>query len=207
MFYSENQSFRRSLRIKHHNYERFEVYFMTLYTHERACLLGDINQGLMQLNQWGQIVAQTWEQSNQDWPDIQLDRWVVMPNHFHAIVVVDRNAPLVAAINGTATEPRWPMPSAANQSDSASGIAMLAPPLVQPVLKPRSLSWLIADFKSSVTQQINALRGNAPGLIWQAADHEYKIQDAVMWHHTRAYIDRNPGSWEEDCLHPANAEI
>ncbi|MBC7359126.1 MAG: hypothetical protein H5U10_11370 [Desulfacinum sp.] len=81
---------RRSIRLKGHDYSQAGAYFVTLCTHGRACVFGEIVDGQMRLNDAGRIVADEWMKTAFIRNEIALDEWVVMPNHFHGIVWICR---------------------------------------------------------------------------------------------------------------------
>ncbi len=64
------------------------AYFVTICAHQRQCLFGDVVDGRMVLNQYGVIVADTYRWLCQRYPYLYIDEWIVMPNHFHAIMVI-----------------------------------------------------------------------------------------------------------------------
>jgi REP element-mobilizing transposase RayT len=75
MTYNPAKHHRHSIRLPGYDYTRS----------------GEIVNGEMQLNQYGQIVAQTYQWLSQRYPYICLDEWIVMPNHFHGIMVITDN--------------------------------------------------------------------------------------------------------------------
>src|ERR1041385_9430546 len=79
---------RRLLRLKHYNYANPGAYFVTICTHDRSVLFGDIIEGNMQLNDYGKIVRREWEMSATIRREIALDEFVIMPNHVHGIVFI-----------------------------------------------------------------------------------------------------------------------
>ena len=79
---------RRSVRLKGYDYAQAGSYFVTLCTHDRACLFGDVVDGQMRLNEYGQVVADSWMWLSDQYPHVELDEWVVMPNHLHGIMVL-----------------------------------------------------------------------------------------------------------------------
>ena len=101
-----------------------------------------------------------------------------MPNHFHGIVIIN---PVGANVNVR---------------------AKVGSPLRQPSMKPKSLSSLMAGFKSSVTKKINSTRNTPGAKIWQRNYYEHIICDRQSCHKIRQYIVSNPLSWEKDQLHP-----
>ncbi|MBC7260656.1 MAG: transposase, partial [Chloroflexi bacterium] len=81
MKYDPDRHHRRSIRLKGYDYSQCGAYFVTICTQDRACLFGEIVDGGMQLNEWGQIVESTWQDLPNHVPHVQLDEFVVMPNH------------------------------------------------------------------------------------------------------------------------------
>jgi REP element-mobilizing transposase RayT len=82
---------RRSIRLKGFDYSTDGAYFLTICVRNRECLLGEIEDGKMLLNDYGQIVRDVWEGLPKQVLDIDLDEYVIMPNHFHAILVIDKS--------------------------------------------------------------------------------------------------------------------
>jgi REP element-mobilizing transposase RayT len=61
-------------------------YFVTLCTHRRACVLGEVREGRMRLSGIGRIVADEWQRTSRVRPNVALDAWVIMPDHLHGII-------------------------------------------------------------------------------------------------------------------------
>lgn len=80
---------RRSIRLQGYDYSQAGMYFVTLCTRNRECLFGEIVDETMRLNPVGQIVADSWAWLAQRYEHVELDEWVVMPNHLHGIVVIN----------------------------------------------------------------------------------------------------------------------
>ncbi len=76
------------MRLKDYDYSRAGAYFVTVCTRERECLFGEIVAGEMQMNGIGQIVQDAWNGLPHHYPHIELDAFIVMPNHVHGIVVI-----------------------------------------------------------------------------------------------------------------------
>jgi putative transposase len=68
------------------NYTTPGWYFVTLCTHRRVCVLGDVRDGRVRLSKIGRIVAEEWQRTPRVRPNVVLDAWVIMPNHLHGIV-------------------------------------------------------------------------------------------------------------------------
>ena len=80
---------RRSLRLKGYDYTQAGAYFVTLVVRDRSCLFGEIANGEVQLNEIGMLVADRWEWLATQYTYVTLDEYVIMPNHFHGIIVID----------------------------------------------------------------------------------------------------------------------
>ena len=175
MKYNPDKHHRRSIRLPGYDYSQSGAYFITICAYQRQCIFGDVIDGQMVLNQYGAIVADTYQWLCQRYPYWYTDEWIVMPNHFHAIMVltdqpcrgVSRNAP-------TTNKQRKP------------------------------LGRLIGAFKTVSIKKINILR-DAPGTtLWQRNYYEHIIRNQDAMDKIRQYIINNPRSWSIDQLHPDN---
>jgi len=102
MAYDPEKHHRRNIRLKGYDYTQPGAYFIAICTHGRECLFGEIIDGEMHLNEAGQIVVQTWQDLPNHGPSVQLDAFVVMPNHVHGIIIITERA---GGIGGVQTRP------------------------------------------------------------------------------------------------------
>ncbi len=97
---------RRSIRLRDYDYAQAGAYFVTICTHERRSLFGRVVDAQMQLGSVGEIIAQEWVKSAEMRPDVELDAFVIMPNHLHGIVLLGQSGagakarPLGAVMRG-----------------------------------------------------------------------------------------------------------
>ena len=84
----ERPKHRRSIRLKGYDYSQSGGYFVTLCTRNRECLFGEIVDEHIKLSDLGRIVAKCWQWLAEQYPYVQLDEWIVMPNHFHGIILI-----------------------------------------------------------------------------------------------------------------------
>lgn len=188
MSYHPDYHHRRSIRLRNYDYSQSGIYFITLCTHQRKCLFGQISDGKMELNELGEIVQNEWLRSPEIRKEITLDEWVVMPNHLHGIVII--------------TKPDQPQNSdlpnllATNHSLPLQGLPIQ--------MKPRSLSSLIVGFKSATTRQINHCRHASGTSVWQRNYYENIVRNQQSLQNFCEYIRNNPLSWKVDQLHPEN---
>lgn len=178
MKYSPDKHHRQSIRLKNYDYTSAGAYFVTLCTFQKQHLFGEIVAREMVLNELGSIVHFEWKWTEIVRPTIDMDVYVVMPNHLHGIVVFGED-------NTKSTE-----------SDVGGGVgAHSCAPLHR---KKRSLGSFVAQFKATTTKRINQLR-NTPGTtVWQRNYHERVIRNERECNRIREYIEYNPQNWESD---------
>lgn len=160
---------RRSIRLRGYDYSQEGAYFITLNTRNRECLFGDITDGEMLLNGFGEIVANEWIKTGEIRDEIELDAWVVMPNHFHGLVIIRR---------GTARR----APTMEQFGKPVSG----------------SIPTIVRSFKSAVTKRINEIRKTPGAKLWQRNYYEHIIRNEKSLENIRNYIINNPAKWDED---------
>jgi REP element-mobilizing transposase RayT len=78
----------RSIRLRGYDYTTPGAYFITLASWQRENIFGEILDGRIELNKFGQIAKQQWENLPCRFPHIDLDEFVIMPNHIHGIIII-----------------------------------------------------------------------------------------------------------------------
>jgi hypothetical protein len=79
---------RRSVRLKDYDYSQEGAYFVTVCVQNRACLFGEIDDGVMCLNDAGKMVERWWLELKMKFAAIEIDTFTIMPNHFHGIIMI-----------------------------------------------------------------------------------------------------------------------
>lgn len=79
---------RRSIRLRGYDYRQAGAYFVTISTYQYAPIFGEIADDAMRLNAYGQIVAEDWHWLADHHESVELDAFVIMPNHLHGIIVI-----------------------------------------------------------------------------------------------------------------------
>ncbi len=176
---------RKSIRLRGYDYSQAGAYFVTICTQNRACLFGEIVDGEMNLNEYGCIVMDEWIKTTEIRNEIELDEFIVMPNHFHAIVVI--------TCRGTAR--RAPTKGRA--------------PTMERFGKPvaGSLPTIIRAFKSAVTKRINEARRSSGTKLWQRNFWEHIVRNENELNRIRQYIKNNPKMWAIDKLNAARGNM
>ena len=88
MNYAPDKHPRRSLRLSGYDYAQAGAYFVTAGAHGRVCAFGDVVSGEVRLNDAGRIVLACWQDLANHYGHIELDEFVVMPNHIHGIILL-----------------------------------------------------------------------------------------------------------------------
>jgi putative transposase len=164
---------RRSIRLPGYDYTQTGAYFVTIVTHNREMLFGEVVDGEIRLNEFGEIVAQTWQWLEKQYPYVELGAWVVMPNHSHAILII--------------------------HDDNGRGGSRTAPTANT---KRKPLGRLIGAFKTVSTKHINLLRQTEGQIVWQRNYHERIIRNDREMGNIWRYIQSNPILWADDNENP-----
>ena len=98
--YNSKIHHRQSIRLRGYDYSQAGIYFITICTHHRECIFGEVVDRQMRLNKVGCIVAEEWLRSSKIRSGIELDEWVIMPNHIHAIVVFNSSIGIPDPVGG-----------------------------------------------------------------------------------------------------------
>ena len=81
---------RRSIRLRHYDYRSSGVYFITICAAKKAFIFGDVRDDGVWLSHAGRIVDACWREIPVHFPHVELDDFVVMPNHLHGILSLER---------------------------------------------------------------------------------------------------------------------
>jgi REP element-mobilizing transposase RayT len=168
---------RRSIRFKEHDYTQLGAYFITLCTQGRQCLFGNVAKGEMQLNYLGHVAFNCWEAIPDHFPHIELDTFVVMPNHLHGILVI---------------------------TDTFLGAWHCRVPTTEQFGKPvcGSIPTVIRSYKSAVSKSLNIIWHTKGQSIWQRNFYEHISREQKSLHKIRQYILDNPQRWVDDPENP-----
>jgi REP element-mobilizing transposase RayT len=188
------QKYRRSIRLPNYDYSRAGAYFVTIVTCRRESLFGEVLDGEMRLNKPGQIVQWEWLDLPKRLSYVELGAYIVMPNHFHGILILHENAGATRQeLTGTAEDRIY--------SPHKSVEAMIGSPIPHGP-KRASLGAVIAQFKSRITKRLwknLSLKGTP---IWQRNYYEHIIRNDEDLHNKTDYIESNPMLWHQDDENP-----
>jgi putative transposase len=175
---------RRSLRLRDYDYSQAGAYFITICTNNRECIFGEVINSEVRLFPFGKIIQMEWANTPKRFPNVQLDVFVIMPNHLHGIIIINnveirRGNPCGYPINNSN---RYPKERAGTSP---------AP----------TLGKIIGAFKSLCIHGFMARSLNIVKL-WQRNYYEHVIRNEKELNRIRDYIQNNPLRWEFDRENP-----
>ncbi len=165
----------KSTRLKDWDYSSNGGYFVTICTRNRECFFGDIENGTMELSVIGKIVSDEWIRTKQIRKNIELDEWVIMPDHFHGIVIINND------YIGCNVETHG------HASLQTKHTNTFGP-------QSKNLSAIIRGFKGTTTKQIHL--AGFYDFAWQPRFNEHIIRNEKELNRIRTYIRNNPLKWE-----------
>jgi REP element-mobilizing transposase RayT len=158
-----------SSRLKDWDYSTPWWYYITICTKDMKCCFGEIKNSRMILNKAGEIIDSEWKRTPVLRKMVELDYYVIMPDHFHGIII----------INGE--EDRDVV-----ETHRDASLRMVK----------NNLSDIMRGFKGSCTKQIH-LTGNSY-FKWQPRFYDHIIRNENDLHRIRTYIQNNPLKWERE---------
>ena len=190
MRYDPERHHRRSIRLRGYDYRAVGAYFITVVVQDRARLFGEVLEGAMRLNDAGRMLERWWLELNCRFPHVSTDAYVVMPNHFHGIVVIHSRPPDTTAPPDVGADLRV-CPNTRVCPDS--GGAHAGAPL------PTIVQW----FKTMTTNEYIRMVKHAGwtpfrGRLWQRNYYEHIIRNERALERIRDYILTNPLHWHLD---------
>jgi REP element-mobilizing transposase RayT len=189
---------RRSIRLPNYDYAQVGAYYVTIVTWHRECLFGEVVNGMMKLNRYGEIVQHEWLELPKRLRFLTLGVFIVMPNHFHGILFFFDT---VGATHPGIPELRLgkaPFPGITTEGLDGS-------PLPHGP-QPQSLGAVMAQFKSRVTKRLWKFPDLKDTPVWQRNYYEHIIRNEQDLRNKTDYIESNPMLWDEDDENPSNIQ-
>ncbi|MCB0201526.1 MAG: hypothetical protein H6649_12290 [Caldilineae bacterium] len=186
----KNHRHRRSIRLRGYDYSQAGAYFITVVTHDRTCLFGQVVDGEMLLNAAGLEAEKCWLAIPEHFPFVELDAFVIMPNHIHGIIVITPDGDNVRANVGAKNfSPLPPPPSRHSQSFRSPS---------------KTVGSIVRGFKIGVTKWFRAKTDVYA--VWQRNYYDHIVRDEPSLHRIRQYIVDNPMKWAIDHENPGRGE-
>lgn len=204
-----------SARLKNWDYGQNGAYFITICTGNREHFFGEIisvdGENKIQLNETGKLANDFWLKIPQHFSFVELGNFVVMPNHVHGILIIDKtnvDVPVetlqcnvsihdqktlqcnVSTHNGSIHDEKTLQ---CNVSTAGNGMKNEQMSKISP--KSGSISTILRSYKSVVTKHAHCIHAN---FYWQERFHDHIIQNSESFERIQSYIENNVTNWKED---------
>jgi REP element-mobilizing transposase RayT len=218
---------RRSVRLKGYDYSAEGMYFVTVCTQEYENLFGGITDNHMRLNDAGRVVEKIWRALPDRFPMVALDEYIVMPNHFHGIIIIINEngsdpvrallaAPSTAAPTQAGNQDLLDIDEAKNigkrmglasRGENRCGSSGLEKKGAASSFEKKgaassarttTLGEIMRAFKSIAAIEINRILDRGGMPVWHRNYFERIIRDERELNNIREYISTNPARWAED---------
>lgn len=164
---------RKSIRLQSYDYKQPGFYFITICTYQRRHLFGEVINGEMNLNQFGNIASMNWVNTKNIRDNVKMGAFVIMPNHMHAVFEITNLGKCKMGECDSLLPRDFKSPS-------------------------NSVGAIVRGYKSTVTKQINQIRGNTNPKIWHRNYYEHIVRDQESLNKISEYIEMNPRLWDKD---------
>jgi putative transposase len=170
-------------------------YFVTINTQRHVKYFGDVKDGKMYLNPFGIVVEKYWMEIPRHFENIQLDCYVITPNHIPGIIIITNNIKSTGCLRGgggsrdvacnVSTGDKIVMVGNTS-NDKNIALSNISP-------KNGTLPTAVRSFKSAVTNYAN--KNNIADFSWQERYYDMIIRNEKELFNIRNYIIQNPARW------------
>ena len=165
-----------SVRLNDYDYSSDGFYFVTICTKDKINYFGNVVNSGLELSRIGKIAEKCWQEIPKHFPFVTLDKFVVMPNHLHGIIMIDRSDKHVE------TQDFAPL------QDNAWQPNRFGP-------QSKNLASIIRGLKIGVTKYANEHKIE---FKWQRRYYDHIIRNQKSLENIREYIINNPINWDND---------
>jgi REP element-mobilizing transposase RayT len=193
-----------SARVQWWDYGSNAAYFITICTQNKIHYFGNIIDQKMEFSEIGKYAETCWYEIQNHFPFVKLGAFVVMPNHIHGIIIIDKSISDAVETQDFASSSKniisnvetndFASPSNDNISpDETQDFASLQSNKFGP--QSRNLASIIRGYKIGVTKSSRIIQ---PDFKWQPRFHDHIIRNFSEFMSITKYIESNPWNWEND---------
>jgi REP element-mobilizing transposase RayT len=197
-----------SARLQNWDYGENGAYFITICTKNMACYFGNVvsapsvqtrliasvhdndndSKCDMQLNELGKIAHRNWENIPNQFPCIELGNFVIMPNHMHGILIINK-----MKLPSDTVETRLIASLQPQNENKIGGFAGNKNPMIN-----ENISRIIRWYKGRCSFEMRKIHTD---FEWLSRFHDHIIRDSKAFERIQTYIENNPSKWKEDKFH------
>ncbi len=178
------------MRLKNYDYSQDGYYFVTICVKNKTEHFGEIINGKMILNEYGEIAKKQWLWIAEQYDYVKLDEWIIMLNHLHGILIIENDIKNIGTNRVGCVGAGRDLPLRRPQRHD------------QQTQKTKPLSELIGAFKTTSSNLIH--QNSLSEFQWQRNYYDRIIRNEKELDKIRKYIFENPLKWELDKNNPEN---
>jgi REP element-mobilizing transposase RayT len=181
-----------SLRLKNWDYGSNAWYFVTIATKNQEPYFGNIKNNEMQHTEIGQIAEKYWCEISIHFPFVILDEFIIMPDHLHGIIIINKNDDDCCHYNNVyvGSQDFANLPDRQKINNTINGNTINYKNKFGP--QSKNLASIIRGFKTGVKKYATMTNSD---FIWQRGYYEHIIRDEQSLSRIRKYIRNNPMKW------------
>jgi putative transposase len=181
-----------STRLKNWDYGKNGAYFITICTGNREHYFGeivtvdDVNE--MHLNEIGKLADNFWAEIPKHFPFVELGNYIVMPNHVHGILIIDKTNVVDDVVDSVLRVETLQCNVSTGNGIKNEQMSKISP-------KRGTISTILRSYKSVVTKNAHFIPAD---FAWQERFHDHIIQNSESFERIQNYIENNVANWKED---------
>lgn len=184
-----------STRLQTWDYSKNGAYFITICTQNQEHFFGNIQNGTMQLSEIGKLAEKYWLEIPKHFPFIELGNFVVMPNHFHGMLIINNisnsvETRFIASNNGNENIDNNETRLIASLQENVGGFSGEKNPMLN-----ENISKIILWYKGRCSFECKKINSN---FAWQSRFHDHIIRNSKSFEIIQNYIFENPLNWKDD---------
>ena len=184
MILFENKYRIESTRLQKWDYGWNGKYFVTIVTLFRKCYFGKIVYDEMELSEIGENAQKCWLEIPIHFPFVKLGEFIVMPNHVHGIIIIDKKNNVNGNNDGNVETQNFASLQSQSQSHQLKNHFGS---------QSQNLASIIRGYKIGVTKLVNNV-----DFGWQPRFHDHIIRNEIECNRINNYIINNPLFWNND---------
>jgi REP element-mobilizing transposase RayT len=186
------------MRLSGYDYSSPGAYFITVVTHQRENILGEVVSGEMLLNNHGKIVECAWNDLPRHYPNIALEVFCVMPNPVHGIILIQDTC-RGGSYTGDETSTEIMIENQDIFPDGQETRPYISPTIIKRAgEKTHGVSEIMRAFKTFSARRINDFRNMYGVPVWQRSFYNHIIRGERDYKNIWDYIQTNPQNWQKD---------
>jgi REP element-mobilizing transposase RayT len=184
---------RKRNRMLGFDYSTEAIYFITSNCKDRLHHFGEVENGKMILNKFGEIAKNQIEWLAEQYPYLIIHNSIIMPNHIHILMEIDKGRIDERQSVRTSRDLSVQLPESSSQLPESSS---QSPDSSPKSLKIKSISSLMGAYKTTTSKLIH-LAGN-PHFEWHRSFYDNIVRNQIAYSKIDQYITDNPKKWKKD---------